>query len=180
MHLWLVEVPDGAIILCQILLINTIFFSLNPFVYYGIVATGQIRNVNIALSIICVIFIGLFYFVLRLTHSYVQIYVLNLLASPIYTAIYVVILKKELSSFNVKTFVLGSLAPLLVIGASACILAWIVNMIPIHPILQLLLSLMVCSSFTGLVSYRFLLGGNERSACHRFIENYLHIRKQKR
>ena len=180
MHLWLVEVPDGAIILCQILLINTIFFSLNPFVYYGIVATGQIRNVNIALGIICVIFIGLFYFVLRLTHSYVQIYVLNLLASPIYTAIYVVILKKELSSFNVKTFVLGSLAPLLVIGASACILAWIVNMIPIHPILQLLLSLMVCSSFTGLVSYRFLLGDNERSTCHRFIENYLHIRKQKR
>lgn len=177
MHLWLVEVPNGAIILCQILLINTIFFSLNPFIYHGIVATGRVRYVNIGVSITCVIFVSLFYLVLRLTHSYVLIYILNILSSPTYTIIYVMILKKVLNDFDIRAFVLGSLAPLLGLAASACILACALKMVPMHPILHILLALIVCSSFTCLISYRFLLEANERNLCRKFIAEKFSIRK---
>ena len=177
MHLWLVEVPNGAIILCQILLINTIFFSLNPFIYYGIVATGRVQYVNVGLSITCVIFLSLFYFVLRLTHSYVLMYILNLFVSPTYTIIYIVVLKKILHDFDVRAFVLGSLIPLLGLATSTCILACVLKMVPMHPILQIFLALIICSSFTCLISYRFLLEANERNLCRKFIAEKFSIRK---
>ena len=105
MNLWLDNVPKGAVEICQVLLLTNIFNGFNPFLSFGISATGHIKKLNIILGIMYIAFIGIFYLVLRFTDSYILTYAINLLLSPISTIVYLFVLKKNLEEFEVYKFV---------------------------------------------------------------------------
>lgn len=169
MNIWLDIVPPGAVALCQVLLINTIFFCFSSFVSYGIIATGRVKNINLALGILNLISVVLFYITLKLTDSYVLTYVMNILVSSISTLIYVFILKKNLVAFDIRAFIFYTICPLLLVGVCSVILSWMIALCPIHPLLQLLLSLLVCTTFTCAIAYKYLLDLNTKAFCKNYI-----------
>ena len=169
MNIWLDIVPPGAVALCQVLLINTIFFCFSSFLSYGIIATGRVKNINLALGILNLISVVLFYITLKLTDSYVLTYVMNILVSSISTLIYVFILKKNLVAFDIRAFIFYTICPLLLVGVCSVILSWMIALCPIHPLLQLLLSLLVCTTFTCAIAYKYLLDLNTKAFCKNYI-----------
>ena len=169
MGLWLDVVPNGAVVLCQVLLINTIFFSFNPFIYYGVVATGHVRGINLALGILYVVALVLFFVTLKITGSYVLTYIMNLLVSPISTVFYVIVLKKILSEFDVKAFVVKTLFPLILLAFLSILLAWLITLSFDNVWMKLFVTLLICTSFICSMSYSFLLDVNTKVFCKNYI-----------
>ena len=169
MGLWLDVVPNGAVVLCQVLLINTIFFSFNPFIYYGVVATGHVRGINLALGISYVVALVLFFVTLKITGSYVLTYIMNLLVSPISTVFYVIVLKKILSEFDVKAFVVNTLFPLILLAFLSILLAWLITLSFDNVWMKLFVTLLICTSFICSMSYSFLLDVNTKVFCKNYI-----------
>lgn len=177
MALWLDVVPEGTVVLCQILLINTIFFGFNPFIYYGVVATGRVRNVNLALGIFYIVALLLFYVTLKLTGSYVLTYVINLLVSPISTIVYVVILKRITSDFDVKAFVVNTLLPLISLAALSISLAWLITLFFYNVWMKLFITMLICIPFICCMSYFFLLDSSTKVFCRNYIFKKFHLSK---
>lgn len=175
MGLWLDVVPNGAVVLCQVLLINTIFFSLDPFVYYGIVATGRVRNVNLSLGFLYILALVLFYVTLKVTGSYVLTYIINLLVSPISTIIYVIILRKTTPFFDTKVFVVYTLFPLILLVFSSFFLAWLITLFVDNVWIKLFGTFLICSPFICSMSYFFLLDVNTKAYCKKYIFKKLHL-----
>ena len=176
MNLWLDVVPKGAVALCQILLINTVFFSFNPFIYYGIVATGRVRNVNLVLGILYIVALILFYVILKLTASYILTYIMNLLVLPISTIIYVIILKKILLEFDVKAFVVYTLSPLILLASGSFFLAWFVTLFMENMWLKIFVTFLICTLFICSMSYLFLLDVNAKSFCRNYVfKNFIFL-----
>lgn len=175
MGLWLDVVPNGAVVLCQVLLINTIFFSLDPFVYYGIVATGRVRNVNLSLGFLYILALVLFYVTLKITGSYVLTYIINLLVSPISIIIYVIILRKTTPFFDTKVFVVYTLFPLILLAFSSFFLAWLITLFVDNVWIKLFGTFLICSPFICSMSYFFLLDVNTKAYCKKYIFKKLHL-----
>ena len=175
MRLWLDVVPNGAVVLCQVLLINTIFFSLDPFVYYGIVATGRVRNVNLSLGFLYILALVLFYVTLKVTGSYVLTYIINLLVSPISTIIYVIILRKTTPFFDTKVFVVYTLFPLILLAFSSFFLAWLITLFVDNVWIKLFGTFLICLPFICSMSYFFLLDVNTKAYCKKYIFKKLHL-----
>ena len=174
MGIWLDVVPPGTVILCQVLLVNTIFFCFSSFISYGIIATGRVKNVNISLGCFNLISVILFYLTLKFTDSYVYTYMMNILVSSIYTLSNVIILKRNLSDFDILDFFLHTISPLLLVGICSILLSWIISLCPIHHLLQLLLALFVCTFFTCVIAYKYLLDSSTRNFYKKYILRKIH------
>lgn len=126
-NLWLEKVPEGTIIICQLLLVMNFFNSFNPLPYTAITATGKVNTVNIICGIINLLQIPLIYIVLRLTHSYVYIYILNI-CLPMSTGIgYLVILKLYMKEFQLQHFIMKNIFLMTLVGLIALAICYYLN-----------------------------------------------------
>ena len=177
MNLWLDNVPKGAVEICQVLLLTNIFNGFNPFLSFGISATGHIKKLNIILGIMYIAFIGIFYLVLRFTDSYILTYAINLLLSPISTIVYLFVLKKNLEEFEVYKFVFSSILPIMALCLSTGIVAWGIALCPVDAWVKLFITLFVCTIYTCLVSYKYILDITTKTVCKNYILKKLHMQK---
>ena len=123
MSLWLEKVPQGAVVICQILLFANFFNSFNPFVHIAIIASGKIKYLNILFSCFYIaIFIGT-WLVLQTTHSYIWAYVLGLVSCPLSTVVYLVLLKRLMKAFSIREFMKKTYLPFIVTAISSLSLA---------------------------------------------------------
>ena len=99
MSLWLVEVPVGAVAICQIMLISNFFTSFNSYMYYAIVASGKIKNQTLILSSLHFIYLFVIYLILRSGMVYIWIYIFSSTIIPISTLIYMFFIKRYMPSF---------------------------------------------------------------------------------
>lgn len=178
MSLWLEKVPVGAVEICQILLFTNFFNSFNPYLFMGVNASGRIRNMNIALSILYIFSLFITYVILKLTHSYLLSYSIGILSAPASTIIYVVILKKLVPEFRVGVFFLKTYIPMTVVAVSSLLLAWLLSNVGLNQLLSFLLVAVACTSFVCFSVYFCVLDAHAREIFMNFVSSKLHFRKK--
>ena len=176
MSIWLEEVPVGAVEICQILLFTNFFNSFNPYLFMGVSASGRIRNMNIALSVLYVGALVLTYVILKLTHSYILSYSIGILSAPVSTAIYVVILKKLVTGFRVGLFFMKTYIPMAIIAVASLALAWFLSHLGLNQLISFLLVAVVCTLFVCFSVYTWVLDAHSKAVFKNFIKSKLHIR----
>ena len=160
MSLWLVEVPIGAVEICQICLLSNFFISFNPMVGNAVIASGEIKGVSIVLACQNIFFLVLTYYILKITHSYTLGYAIALLSGPISTFIYALKLRRLMQNFSVVSFTLKIYLPLLGVFISSLTIAGVINYLIDSPILSLLTITTICSSFVICMAYLIILDKN--------------------
>ncbi len=171
MGLWLKEVPQGSVVICQILLFANFFNSFNTFVNSAIVASGKIKNLNISLSIFYVAILMGTYVILKLTHSYVWAYVFGLIGCPLSTIVYIVLLKRIMPSFSARAFLMKTYFPLFCTALASLGLAAFIAKSISNPLLSFLTIAFACSTFVIMVAYFFVFDQNVRDQVKAFIKS---------
>ena len=164
MSLWLEEVPYGAVGICEILLIRNVFNSFNPFVNCAINASGKIRNINIFFSTLYLIALLISYVVLKLTHSFVIMYIVGSLSSMISVFVYLITLKKYMPSFESRRFLKETYLPLMIIYGLSCAMSYAISLMSVPSLVKLLVITMASASFVVLSSFYLVMDKNMRYA----------------
>lgn len=175
MSIWLEEVPVGAVEICQILLFTNFFNSFNPYLAMGINASGRIRNMNIAVSILYIGSLALTYVILKLSHSYILSYSIGILSAPASTVIYVIILKKLVSEFRVGAFFLKAYIPMALVAIVSLLLAWFLSNLGFNQLVSFLLVAVICTSFVCFSVYTWVLDAHSKKIFMNFVRSKLHI-----
>lgn len=177
MSLWLEEVPVGAVEICQILLFTNFFNSFNPYLFMGVNASGRIRNMNIALSILYIGSVVVTYLILLFTHSYIISFAVGILSAPSSTLIYVVVLKRLVPEFTVGTFFRKTYFPMATVAVVSLALAWLVTQAGMSPLLSFVTVLVVCSSFVCLSVFYWVLDAHAREIFLNFVKSKLRMKR---
>lgn len=156
MSLWLTEIPQGAVAICQICLFANFFNSFNPFFNTTIEASGKIKNFTVSMSVINVFFLLAAFVILKLTHSYIYLYIFNLISNPIATIISVFILKKILPYFSIRTYLYKIYFPMFSIFLSSLVIAAIISQTIEKPVLSFLSISVICSLFVLFITFYFV------------------------
>lgn len=176
MSIWLEEVPVGAVEICQILLFTNFFNSFNPYLYMGINASGRIRNMNIAVSVLYIGSLVLTYVILKLTHSYILSYSIGILSAPASTVIYVIILKKLVPEFRVGEFFFRAYIPMALVAIVSLMLAWLLSNLGFNQLISFLLVAIICTSFVCFSVYTWVLDAHSKKIFMNFVKSKLHIK----
>lgn len=172
-RLWLVDVPEGAVVITQILLCCNFFNSFNPFVFYGLYATGRIRVSNILISAVNLALPVALYFILRLTHSYVIMFIASSASIFLTQAIYVVFLKQGMTSFAVRRYIFGTVIRLYLISAICTVVCIIFNKINIPEIASLIVIFAINIVIAVLFTYYIALSSKERHVILNFLYSFI-------
>ena len=151
MGIWLKEVPQGAVVICQILLFANFFNSFNTFVNTAIVASGKIKYLNITLS------------------SYTWAYIVTLVSCPLSTVVYLVLLKRIMNTFSARAFLKKTYLPLFATALSGLALAWLISRTIGSPLFSFLLIAVLCTTFVVVVAYFFVFDQNVRDQVKAFV-----------
>ncbi len=178
MGIWLKEVPQGAVVICQTLLFANFFNSFNTFVNTTIIASGKIKYLNISLSAFYVAVIIGTWGVLRWTHSYIWAYILGLVSCPLSTIVYLVLLKRIMPTFSARAFLKKTYLPLFFTAVTSLILAWGISKAISSPLVSFLTIAVVCTSFVIFVAYHFIFDQNVRDQVKAFVKSKIRKKKQ--
>lgn len=156
MSVWLKEVPQGAVVICKILLFANFFNSFNTFVNTAITASGKIKTLNIFLSTFYVVVILGTWGILKITHSYIWAYVWGLVSCPLSTIVYLILLKRIMPSFSTRAFVKKTYLPLLGTALVSLGLAALLAKSLVNPLVSFLCIAIICTLSVIILSYYFV------------------------
>ena len=174
MGLWLKEIPTGAIVICQILLIKNFFNSFNPLLYTAITATGNIKNANIFCGLEYLLSVGITYLIVFWTHSYIYAFIFNLITSLIACVIYLWALKHEINSFSVYDYFIHTILAVTFLGGITLGIAFFIECFIQSDIWSLLAIAFVSTTLITILSFYFVLDNNSRSFIFSKVNSYLH------
>ncbi len=177
MSIWLEEVTVGAVEICQILLFTNFFNSFNPYLYMGINASGRIRNMNIAVSVLYIGSLVLTYVILKLTHSYILSYSIGILSAPASTVIYVIILKKLVPEFRVGEFFFRVYIPMALVAIVSLMLAWLLSNLGFNQLISFLLVAVICTFFVCFSVYTWVLDAHSKKIFMTIVRSKLYIKR---
>lgn len=171
MSIWLKEVPQGAVNICQILLFANFFNSYNTFVNTAIIASGKIKSLNIFLSTFYVIVLFGTWGILKISHSYLWAYVWGLVSCPLSTIVYLFLLKRIMPTFSARAFIKKTYLPLfgtalVSLGLAALMANYIAN-----PLASFLCISIICTSFVLIAAYSFVFDKNVRNQIKAFVKS---------
>lgn len=174
MGLWLKEIPTGAIVICQILLIKNFFNSFNPLIYTAITATGNIKNANIFCGLEYLLSVGITYLIVFWTHSYIYAFIFNLITSLIACGIYLWALKHEISSFSVYDYVVHTILAVTLLGCVSFGTAFFTERLIQSDIWSFFAISFISTTLIIILSFYFVLDSNSRSFIVLKVNSYLH------
>ena len=143
----------------------------------GVNASGRIRNMNIALSILYIGSVVVTYFILLFTHSYVISFAVGILSAPASTLIYVVVLKRLVPEFTVGAFFRKTYFPMAMVAVVSLGLAWLIAQADMPPLLSFIAALVVCSSFVCLSVFFWVLDAHAREIFLNFVKSKLPMKR---
>lgn len=168
MSLWLKEVPSGVVTITQLLLVNNIFNSLNPFTYMAISASGKVKNINIICSTVYIVSTCIVYIILYMGASYILLYYF-FLSIPVLTGLfYIWGYKKLIADFPMTYFLCSIHLPITIIGMITyiCCMCLVTNIY--NDILSLIFVVLLTFVTVPCMSYIFVLGKRDRA----YIKSY--------
>ena len=114
--LWLRIAPSGSIFMTQISLIMNIISCFNSIIIIGIHASGKVVLTGLINGTIYLFSLPAMYILLKLGYSYKACYVLFLIISILFCLINLIILKYQVSEFNLRHFIIRSFVPMTLTG----------------------------------------------------------------
>lgn len=171
MHLWLKDVPDGAVEITAIILCVNFFNSFNPMTYTAVAATGKIRNLSIFSGLIYIARLLLVYIVLRITGSYLLVFAFGFFTTASTCILYTYCLKNSVSEFNIRIFYLHTILPLLAIALICGGIVWGVTVLLPDGLLRLLLTTPLAIVSVVLLAYYVVLDESTRKVCISIVKN---------
>ena len=175
MSLWLEEVPPGSVVICQTLLFGNFLNSFNPMINRAIIASGQIKYVNIYFCFYYMILLLFTYIALKITHYYVCPYLIGLFGCPLSTGIYMYLLKRVMPDFSIKRFLRTTYFPLVIIALLSFVLAAFITRIIDNKLLSFLIILVSCSLFVIIVVYYFVLDLKVKVQIKEYVKSMVKI-----
>lgn len=123
LEIWLVKVPDYAVIFCQLAIVNNwISIMFRPIVF-GVHATGNAKRISLINGSIYLSVLPLSYILLRMGGSPIIPFILNIVLLFIGQALFsLATFKRYVSEFSIKEFVLQSMVKCFVIGILSALL----------------------------------------------------------
>ena len=175
MSIWLDEVPASAPALFQILIYSNFFNSFNPYLYVGISASGRIKWRNIMSFFLYSFYLIATYFVLKYTHSYLIAYAFGVLCSPTDTIICVILLKKLVSEYNVRAFLLKTYLPMTFVAFVSLGIAWSISLLDMNSWLRFFSSVLLCSIVVISIVLYGVLDSYSRYILINYVKGKIHF-----
>ena len=154
--LWLVSVPDYAVLFCRLMLIASFMIMLNGIVNICIHATGNIKMLSFITGTIHLFCIAVIYGMYKLGLSVEMAYVAGIVFGVMVFLIDVAILKSKIKQFSVRLF-LTSLFKGSVIIFTAALIAFAIHCQIDNALIRLVVVTVVSVLIILLINYNFIL-----------------------
>lgn len=160
LSLWLVNVPNYAVVFTQLVIITSFTEALSAPLWTAIGATGKIQRYQLWVSLIILIDIPLVYFAFRFGFNPVWAFIINLLIS-IFAYLYRLIYIRRFVEYSLFTYFKSVLWPCLVVSIISCPLPIILS-ITSSSTLFVLLSICATILITASIIYWVGLNKSEK------------------
>ncbi len=174
MRIWLGQVPDKAVIFCQILLLFMFFALANNVFIICIHSTGNIKRVSLITGTIHLLTLPAIYYLFLVGLSPEFAYIATLVAGIVVDISNLLIIKKQIPVIRIGNFVfnwLKSMCVLLIITIVPFIIH--INLAP--SFLRLVIETMFTIIPISIYVYLFLLNVGQREMINSKIKHILHI-----
>ena len=162
MSIWLEEVPEGAVPICQIFLIANFLNSFNPFVYIAIQATGKNKKINVNMSVVYAIVMLIMYVIISTYKSFVFYYMCGLVIPPISNFLYLLSLRKHMPSFSARRFFVKVYFPFFILFCICMVTSWGGCLLVKSQLISFVLSILVVGVLSLSFTFFVILNNNER------------------
>lgn len=166
--LWLGKVPDGAVLLCQVMLISLLFRSLGAGVDGLIQATGKVKNYQIIQSTLLILGIPLA--IVFFTLGYPPVYIIfSFIICDILRTIAMFKIICSISTFNFKKYALAVYFPVGKVVSALTIYYFLYQMIPVNTFPLHLLGFSLTFLITVYFCFRLGMNKNEQEKMMRKV-----------
>lgn len=179
LNIWLKEIPDYAVIFCQLFLVASLMSMTNTPVKIAIQATGKIKKVSIINGIVFLLVLPISYFLFTVGFPPTVPMVTNIALYVIALIINLVALKKLVPKFSLKAFVLKYCFIAITIAIITSILPLFIHFSMKEGLIRFLL---VSGSFVVILfimSYFIALSNDMKQKLRQLIYNKLKLKKWK-
>ena len=177
MSLWLTEIPQGAVHICQIALIHNVLNCFNPFIYAIVNASGKVDKVNIISSCFYLLVLPIVYIVLKLTHSYIISYTISLYVPISTMLLYICIAKKVMPQFHISSLMKHSIGPIFIMLFIGILLAFQIDQLFNNHLISFLVICVFSIVFVSSLSLLIVLNKSERNIIIRTINNKICVKR---
>jgi O-antigen/teichoic acid export membrane protein len=162
MSIWLEQVPEGAVPICQIFLIANFLNSFNPFVYIAIQATGRNKKINVNMSFVYMIVLLVMYYIISTYKVYIYYYMCGLIIPPISNLLYLICLRKHMPLFSARRFLVKVYLPFSLLFCICMVASWGGCMLVKSHLLSFVLSIFFVGVISSSFTFYMILNNNER------------------
>lgn len=171
LSVWLVEVPQYAVLFTQLTIIATIFDAISAPLWTVIGATGKVKYYQIIVSVIILIDIPLAYIALKLGYSPISVFVINVVIN-VFAYIFRLLYLKKYLDISICVYVKKVIFPCLGVTLFSIPLPILLaTFSEIHWILQIILSVILSVLFV----FALGLDASEKSFIKRLIKQKIGI-----
>lgn len=160
LSLWLVEVPQYAVVFTQLVVITSFTEALSAPLWTAIGATGKIQKYQLLVSIIIFLDVPLVYLIFKLGYSPIGAFIINLVIS-ILAYIYRLLYIRKYVAYKFTTYLKVVLLPCVVITVVSCPIAFILHNL-CHTTFEILIMLGLTVISSCIVIYLFGLNKIEK------------------
>ncbi len=171
---WLVEIPEGAVAICQIALISNFFNSFTPLVYTAITASGYVRYVNVANGILFLLRLPIAYFLLLYFHSYTLVLMVCLYIPIASGIINLINLNQCMPMLSIRRFICKTYLPITLIGFFSLMIGLMLMNQIVSPTCRFISVFIFPACFVFLSAYTFILNEGERNTIKHLINVIIH------
>ena len=170
MELWLKEIPEYAVVFCQLSIINNWFSILFRSIVSSINATGHIKLISIVNGTIYILVLPASYIMLKYGYGPTVPFILNILFLLIGHIVFtMLIVRKLMPFFEIKNFFIQVLLKSLVVTLISALVPILLHLIMDEGISRFIIICLVSVLWTAFVLYFVGIGKEERIIINKFI-----------
>ncbi|MBD5223751.1 MAG: lipopolysaccharide biosynthesis protein [Bacteroidales bacterium] len=173
LHLWLVDVPEYAVIFTRLFIVNSLIESFTHSMGISIIATGKIRVYQIVVGGILLLNIPLGYILLKSGTMPPILFVVMIFLTFTAMVIRLIIMRKLIPGFSIRKFVNTTFRPSIIISAIAAIIFIAVNYYGVADGLNIFITLGLSFIIIFFLEYYIALGHNEREQLCNFFRRII-------
>lgn len=178
MHLWLEEVPDKAVVFCQLMLVAGCIDIYGSAVYIGFVACGRMRVLTCLIGLCFFLTVPLVWLALVLTNCIETTYIVPIGISIVSLSIRIILIRKYIGEFCVNTFLKGVLTPNIVICLLISLIVLVMTTIFEDSFLRCSLVCAISLLLGVGLGYCFILNRQQRQIIFSYIYRMISDRRE--
>ncbi|WP_266096212.1 oligosaccharide flippase family protein [Aliarcobacter cryaerophilus] len=170
LNLWLVEVPENAVLFCQIIILHASIMSLNRPYVMAIHATGNMKQTNVTAGVILILVLPISYILLDNGFSIITPLIIFMVATMLCFIIELYYLKKWINVSVISLFK-NTLFPVSIISIISIIPVYLIINLYEHSFIKFLFVTFFSMFIVFVLSYIIALDKEEKTKLKTIIKN---------